>query len=67
MTAALALFLQAIVAFYGTGFTADPCASEDTVPTVRACYWDAAQRGNGTGESFIVFPGGYVFVTEYAS
>lgn len=26
-----------------------PCATEDST----ACYWDASQRGNGTGHSFI--------------
>lgn len=64
---ALGLLLQALVAFYGTGFTADPCPHEDTVPTVRACYWDATDRGNGSGTSFIRFPGGVTFRTVYAA
>lgn len=30
--------------------TLPPCAAEDSV----GCYWDAATRGNGQGESFWV-------------
>lgn len=30
-----------------------PCASDETGPEIPACYWDAAQRGNHQGTSFV--------------
>lgn len=61
MSTALAWILFSVV-----GFVAEPCPQEDTIPQVRACYWDAAARGNGEGQSTITFPGGMTFRTEYA-
>jgi hypothetical protein len=63
--AALALALAAL-----TGCTTDddtwtrgypPCAQEDSP---GPCYWDAQERGNGTGHSFVVHPDG---VYEYTN
>jgi hypothetical protein len=38
------LLLIAIILAMG-----NPCATEDSTN----CYWDASQRGNGTGTSFV--------------
>lgn len=41
------------------GFTASPCPTEDTVPEIGACYWDAAVQGNGQGDGFVTFDNGF--------
>lgn len=38
-----------------------PCATEDSE---TPCYWDAANRSNGQGSSFIVTITGHVIHTE---
>lgn len=39
-----------------------PCAQEDST----TCYWNAEQRGNGTGQSFIDIEGLYFTYEEDA-
>lgn len=34
--------------------TLSPCLTEDQVTD---CYWDASERGNGTGTDFIILDG----------
>ena len=38
-----------------------PCEREDSV---GPCYWDAQQRGNGKGRSFVVTDDGEIFYYE---
>ena len=54
MTTALVMVLLHVL-----GLRAEPCPTEDYVPNVGACYWDAASMGNGQGDGFITFDSGF--------
>jgi hypothetical protein len=42
-----------------------PCPDEEGAPMARPCQWNAAERGNGQGRSFVVMPDGFVlYVSE---
>jgi len=55
LIAALALALAAL-----TPASLPPCASEDST----GCYWDAAHRGNGQGQSFFTTDNGTTVYLE---
>jgi hypothetical protein len=33
--------------------TLPPCATDETGPEFAPCYWDASERGNGQGTSYV--------------
>lgn len=45
---------------YAPTFGYGPCEFEDS----NGCFWDAAARGNGQGDSFVVHPDGTVIYWE---
>lgn len=53
MTSALVMVLLHVL-----GFRAEPCPTEDHIPDVGVCYWDAASMGNGQGDGFVTFDNG---------
>lgn len=54
MTSALVMVLLHVL-----GFRAEPCPTEDHIPTIGACYWDATQHGNQQGDGFVTFDNGF--------
>lgn len=52
---AAALVAAAALTPVAAVYAAPACPEEDSA---SFCRWDAASRGNGTGESFLSLPGG---------
>jgi len=47
----ISALLALIVSAAPTAYPA--CLTDETGPDIPACYWDAAQRGNHQGTSFV--------------